>query len=55
MLVRQLQIEKLREYAKEAREHADRETDPIDNALLHRVAIDLEAAANEIERIGERK
>jgi hypothetical protein len=42
-------LDNLREHAKEIRDDAHRETDPLIKSRLHQVANDLEAAA-EIER-----
>jgi hypothetical protein len=43
-------LDNLREHAKELRDHAHRETDPLIKASLHQVANNLEGAAAEIER-----
>jgi hypothetical protein len=48
-------LDSLREHAKELRDHAYRETDPLIKARLHQVANNLEAAAIEIERHQDRR
>jgi hypothetical protein len=48
-------LDNLREHAKELRDHAHRETDPLIKARLHQVANNLEAAAIEIERRQDRR
>jgi hypothetical protein len=45
----------IRKHAKELRDHAHRETDPLIKARLHQVANNLEAAAAEIERHQDRR
>ena len=48
-------VEKQREHAKEVREHAHRETNPVTKARLHEIANNLEEAANELERHQDRR
>ena len=48
-------LDKLREHAKEIRDHAHRETDPLIKAGLQRVANDVEAAAAVIEGRQDRR
>jgi hypothetical protein len=48
-------VEKLREHAKEVREQAHREADPMTKARLHKIANNLEEAANELERHQDRR
>ena len=48
-------LDNLRKHAKEIRDHAHREIDPLLKARLHQVANNLEAAAAEIESHQDRR